>query len=92
MKAGNVLTLILAVPLGKRRQRQRGYNQAQMICDWVAKAFALHNPHHLLLRTRETVSQQGLSAKARRDNLHNAFQLTDPTLVSNKHIALVDDD
>ena len=83
--------LILAVPLAKRRQRQRGYNQAQMICDWLGKALGLHNPQQLLLRTRETVSQQGLSAKARRDNLHNAFQLTDPTQVSNKHIVLVDD-
>ncbi len=82
---------ILAVPLAKRRQRQRGYNQAQMICDWLGKALHLDNPQQLLLRTRETVSQQGLSAKARRDNLHNAFALSQPEQVRNKHIALVDD-
>lgn len=82
---------ILAVPLAKRRQRKRGYNQAQMVCNWLAKALQLPNPQQLLLRTRETVSQQGLNAKARRDNLHNAFQLTQPEQVKNKYIVLVDD-
>ena len=62
-----------------------------MICDWLGKALHLDNPQQLLLRTRETVSQQGLSAKARRDNLHNAFALSQPEQVRNKHIALVDD-
>lgn len=83
--------LILAVPLAKRRQRQRGYNQAQMICDWLSKALDLDNPKQLLRRTRETISQQGLTAKQRRDNLHNAFALSEPQRVKNKHIVLVDD-
>lgn len=83
--------LMLAVPLAKRRQRQRGYNQAQMICDWLSKSLQLDNPQQLLLRSRETISQQGLSAKARRDNLHNAFTLSQPERVKGQHIALVDD-
>ena len=83
--------LILAVPLAKRRQRQRGYNQAQMICDWLRQSLNLDNPSQLLVRTRETTIQQGLSAKARRDNLHNAFALIQPEQVRNKHIALIDD-
>lgn len=83
--------LLLAVPLAKRRQRQRGYNQAQMICDWLSKSLQLDNPQRLLLRSRETISQQGLSAKARRDNLHNAFTLSQPEQVRGQHIALVDD-
>lgn len=83
--------MLLAIPLAKRRQRQRGYNQAQMICDWLVKSLNINNPKHLLLRTRETVSQQGLNAKARRANLHNAFQITDATQIKDKHIVLVDD-
>ena len=83
--------LLLAVPLAKGRQRQRGYNQAQMICDWLGKSLTINNPKHLLLRTRETISQQGLNATARRANLHNAFQITDPAQIKYKHIVLVDD-
>lgn len=82
---------LLAVPLAKGRQRQRGYNQAQMICDWLSRPLGLDNPQRLLQRTRETISQQGLSAKARRDNLRHAFALSDPARIKNKHIALVDD-
>ena len=83
--------LMLAVPLAKRRQRKRGYNQAQMICDWLSKTLSLDNPKQLLRRTRETISQQGLNAKQRRENLHNAFELTQPEQVKDRHIILVDD-
>lgn len=83
--------LMVAVPLAKGRQRQRGYNQAQMICDWLHKPLQLNNPQQLLLRTRETVSQQGLTAKQRRDNLHNAFAVSQPEKIKGQHIALVDD-
>ena len=83
--------LILAVPLAKRRQRTRGYNQAQMICDWLSKTLSLDNPKQLLRRTRETISQQGLNAKQRRENLHNAFELIEPEQVKDQHIILVDD-
>ena len=83
--------LMLAVPLAKRRQRKRGYNQAQMICDWLSKTLSLDNPKQLLRRTRETISQQGLNAKQRRENLHNAFELTEPEQVKGQHIILVDD-
>ncbi len=62
-----------------------------MICDWLHAALDLNNPRQLLLRTRETISQQGLSAKARRDNLHNAFQITQSEQVKGKHVVLVDD-
>lgn len=90
-EGGHRPDLMLAVPLAKARQRQRGYNQAQMICDWLRKSLQLSNPQQLVLRSRETISQQGLSAKARRDNLHNAFTLTQPDTVKGQHIALVDD-
>ena len=83
--------LVLAVPLAKRRQRQRGYNQAQMICDWLSQDLSLENPKQLIVRTRETISQQGLTAKARRENLHNAFLIRQPQQINNQHIALVDD-
>lgn len=90
-EGGQQPDLILAVPLAKRRQRKRGYNQAQMICDWLSKALSLDNPKQLLRRTRETISQQGLNAKQRRENLHNAFELTEPEQVKDQHIILVDD-
>lgn len=83
--------LLLPVPLGKQRLRQRGFNQAGMLADWLHTHLQLPSQNHLLRRARETDAQQDLDAAARQRNLRNAFALTDPSRVKHKHVALVDD-
>jgi len=82
---------LLPVPLATKRQRQRGYNQAAMLADWMGKQLQLPVQDRLVLRTLETPTQQGLDAKARKRNLRGAFALADEDSVIDKHIALVDD-
>jgi len=82
---------LLPVPLATKRQRQRGYNQAAMLADWLGKQLQLPVQDRLVLRTLETPTQQGLDAKARKRNLRGAFALADEDSVIDKHIALVDD-
>lgn len=83
--------LLLPVPLARRRQRQRGFNQAGMMARWLAAK--LHCPvhEHWLQRIRDTPAQQGLDASARRRNLRHAFALSEAARVQGRHIALVDD-
>jgi ComF family protein len=83
--------LLLPVPLGKQRLRQRGFNQAGMLADWLHQHLQLPVNAGLLRRERETDAQQELDAAARQRNLRNAFALSEPTLVKGKHLALVDD-
>ncbi len=83
--------LLLPVPLGKQRLRQRGFNQAQMLADWLQAQLQLPTQSHLLCRERETDAQQELDAAARQRNLRNAFALSDPSAVKGKHLAVVDD-
>lgn len=82
---------LLAVPLGRKRLRQRGFNQAQMLADWLASALQLQAPDNWLARPREGAHQQDLNARARRRNLHQAFSLCPPAAVAGLHLALVDD-
>lgn len=82
---------LLPVPLALKRQRQRGYNQAAMLADWLSQDLQLKTQDRLVLRTLETPTQQGLDAKARKRNLRGAFVLVDAEQVKDKHIALVDD-
>lgn len=82
---------LLPVPLALKRQRQRGYNQAAMLADWLGKQLQLPVQDRLVLRTLETPTQQGLDAKARNRNLRGAFTLVDEEQIRDKHIALVDD-
>ena len=82
---------LVPVPLANRRFRQRGYNQAAMLADWLGKELQLPVDERHVLRTRETPNQQGLDAKARKRNLRGAFALVDTDWLRGKHLALVDD-
>lgn len=83
--------LLIPVPLANKRTRQRGYNQAAMLADWLGKQLQLPVNERLIRRVKETPTQQGLDAKARKRNLRQAFALTQPASLSGKRIALIDD-
>ncbi|WP_210712920.1 ComF family protein [Pseudomonas sp. MWU349] len=82
---------LLPVPLSRRRLRQRGFNQAGMLAQWLGASLQLMVQPKLLLRTQDTPAQQGLDARARQRNLRQAFALTDQAQVAGRHLALVDD-
>ncbi|MNK88157.1 DNA utilization protein GntX [compost metagenome] len=83
--------LLVPVPLGKRRLRQRGFNQAAMLARWISASLDIPCDERLLLRTQDTDAQQDLNAEARKKNLRNAFALTPKTSLKGRHLALVDD-
>jgi len=82
---------LLPVPLSRRRLRQRGFNQAGMLAQWLGASLQLMVQPKLLLRTQDTPAQQGLDARARQRNLRQAFALADQAQVAGRHLALVDD-
>lgn len=82
---------LLPVPLATQRLRQRGYNQAAMISDWLSKPLNIPSRAHWLLRTQNTPTQQALDAKERKRNLKHAFSLAPGIAVRGLHLALVDD-
>jgi ComF family protein len=82
---------LMPVPLSAARLRQRGFNQAQWLAQWLARSLDVPCDARSLRRTRDTTAQQDLSARARRRNLHQAFCLSPAARVEGLHIALVDD-
>lgn len=82
---------LLPVPLARRRQRQRGFNQARMLADWLGQTLNLAVRDDLLLRPHETSAQQDLDAAARRRNLRRAFELAPHAQLEGRRLALVDD-
>ncbi|WP_434638401.1 DNA utilization protein GntX [Klebsiella sp. I138] len=80
---------LVSVPLWQRRQWRRGFNQSDLLCRPLARW--LHCAWHsdALRRTRRTATQHRLSARLRKQNLKNAFQLE--ISVKGLHIAIVDD-
>lgn len=83
--------VMIPVPLASKRLRQRGYNQAAMLANWLSSLLRLPVDERLIKRVKDTPAQQGLGAKARKRNLREAFVLVKPEGVMGKHIALIDD-
>lgn len=82
--------IVVPVPLGKKRQRERGYNQAALLARSLALVLGLPFRPGAVVRFRETQSQVGLSLEERHLNVSGAFR-GNPKIVSQKQILLVDD-
>lgn len=82
---------LLAVPLSRQRLRQRGFNQAGMLAQWLGRQLQINVQTDLLLRPQDTPAQQGLDARARQRNLRQAFTLAEGAPLTGRHLALVDD-
>jgi ComF family protein len=87
---------VIAVPLFKRRERQRGYNQSVLLADQALRQLRRLRPewklisaHEALERRRSTESSFVLSRKGRRRNLSGAFHVTGD--VRGREVLLVDD-
>jgi ComF family protein len=81
--------LVVPVPLGKQRKKQRGYNQVAMIALPLALRLGLVYLPGALVRSRETEAQVGLSAEQRRENMRDAFRAN--PAVRGKIVLLIDD-
>jgi ComF family protein len=80
---------VVPVPLGPRRRRERGYNQAELLARRLAAVWGL--PVRLeLARVRETEAQVGRDAASRRANAAGAFAWTGESL-DGVALVLVDD-
>ena len=85
--------LLLPVPLGERRLRERGYNQAWELAKRVARVLPCHADATLLLRVKETPHQTALPPGERAANVRGAFAV-EPLRAGElrgRHVALVDD-
>lgn len=86
---------VIPVPLHKRKQAQRGFNQSEFIAGAALKCLVRRDRFEImtgaLQRTRETGSQIGLTRHQRRENLRGAFAVSDPTAIAGRNILLVDD-
>lgn len=66
---------IISVPLWQRRQWKRGFNQSDLLCRPLSRWLDCAWRSDALTRRRRTATQHQLSARLRKRNLKNAFQL-----------------
>jgi competence protein ComFC len=84
------IDLIIPVPLGKKRRRERGYNQSALIALPLALILNIPFNSKAILRKKETVTQIEFKAEERKQNVKDAFS-ANPAFVHEKNILIVDD-
>lgn len=90
--------VVVAVPLFPSKERQRGYNQAELLADAAIGQLRAMDPEWrlrrvggLLMRRRDTRSQFELNPRSRRRNLEGAFAVDEAKLPLGCEVLLVDD-
>jgi ComF family protein len=82
---------IVPVPLAKKRERQRGYNQSMELAKGVSEVTGLPIDNHIVRRTKFVGSQTQRGRWERNENVENVFELIDGNNISGKHLLLIDD-
>lgn len=85
------IDLIIPVPLHPSKQRKRGFNQSEVICNGISDATGLKTDTGLLIRRSMTKTQTKKSRYDRWTNVEGIFQVNGPELLKDKHILVVDD-
>jgi ComF family protein len=79
---------LIPIPLGRRRLRERGYNQSERIAAAVGSRTGLPMRGDLLERSRETRTQTALTPEGRHANVAGAFRADN---AAGLELVLVDD-
>lgn len=87
----NTAEVALPVPLHRGKERQRGYNQSRVLIEGMQREWEITAPHGLLVRAKATNSQTRKGRWERWTNVKEAFIVTDPEALRDKHVLLVDD-
>ena len=92
-------SVLIPIPLAKKRLRERGYNQSEMLARALARQWRIPVLVDLLARTRETPTQTALTPATRLANVAGAFEVRNAKFgmrnfafrLSNCELILVDD-
>jgi len=85
--------IIIPVPMNRKKQKKRGYNQAEIISGFLSKKTEIPYSAKLLTRTEDTAAMSKLAPAERRMNMEGAFSVpfNAAKKLNGKSILLVDD-
>jgi ComF family protein len=84
-------TLVIPVPLHKKRQRYRGYNQVAGFGKALAQTLGIAYNDHLLYRHKPTKTLVRMTKTQRWEQVRDAFGVHNLSALNGHHILLVDD-
>ena len=89
---GNDSLVVMPVPLSRRRERERGFNQAGVLANLIGSRLGVKVDRQTVVRRIHTpVHRAGMDEKARAMSVKNAFEVVRPNLIEGRDVLLVDD-
>ena len=85
------IDMIVPVPLSKKRQRKRGYNQSEEIARGISSLTGIPVANKVVKREKFVESQTQKHRWQRLENVDGVFRRCNNASVDGKHILLVDD-
>lgn len=85
------IDMIIPIPLHPSRERKRGFNQSNIICEGISSVTGLKVETDALVRPVKTQTQTKRSRYDRWTNVEGIFRVADPEKLRGKHVLLVDD-
>ena len=83
--------MIIPVPLHRKKQKLRGYNQSEWIARGIASVTGIPLCAECMIREKNTETQTRKSTFERWENVEGIFRLCDTVHFEGKHVLLVDD-
>lgn len=83
--------IIIIVPVSKRRMKERGYNQSELLGREISKIINAKILKNVLFKTQNTVPQSTLNKVQREENAKNVYKSKNIEFLQNKKILIIDD-
>jgi ComF family protein len=87
--------ILIPIPLAPKRQRERGFNQAELICEKLIELDKNVNfklKKNILIKPKDTEHQARIKDRQKRlKNLTGSFTVRNPQFVKDKNLILIDD-
>ena len=83
--------IIIPVPISKKRFKERGYNQSELIARKIAKYAGIKYANNVLIKTKNNIAQSLLEEQNRKENVKGVYKLNCSKKIKNKNILLIDD-
>ena len=83
--------IILIVPISKKRLKERGYNQTELIAKEIAKITKIKIEKNVLLKIKNTLPQSTLNREEREKNVKGVYAARRIDKIKGKRILIIDD-
>lgn len=83
--------ILIPIPLSKEKYLKRGFNQCELLCEFLSKRIGVPVNKEILFKVKDTKDQHLLSKSERSRNLKSAFEAKSKRELLDKKILIVDD-